>query len=124
MAIQLLRKTDTAEFVARADDCADQNGKAAPHEAWLLAEGQPAACDRFRIRAPTAVEIAGEVSLVELGRLCYISGPLPFDDMPIGWQLRIGKLVDAASVLPLDGPGSKSMESGVTVASGISASPK
>ena len=105
----LIRKTDSALFVSRNDPAADQNGKPAPDPRWLLNEGQPAECTRFRVRPLTAVEITGDVTNADACRmgLVEIDGvPCSVDDISPLWVATIGSLVSAVTYIPLVGPGS------------------
>jgi len=106
----LIRKGDTAEFVPRGDTAARQDGIAAPDADWLLADGQPAECQRVRVRALSADEQialppgADGVKYAATHGFKALNGEaIPLDDLDTPWQLAIGFLVLAVTRNPLIG---------------------
>lgn len=121
----LISKNDSAEFVWRGDPAANQDGQPAPDERWLLADGQPEAAHRFRVRPLSGVEVAGDLSNLDAGKLGFLGcGDLQWDDLLPVVQAHVGALVSAVTYIPLVGPGSASMASTKITAAGSPDLPK
>lgn len=121
MGIALLRTSQTAEFVHTSDETAIP-GQKAPDPDWLVAAGQPASCDRFKVRALSASEYAeiggitpgpdappeqrraaqaaADAAVCAKGWLALNGAPPP-TDLGFGWARQVARLIE---VLTLDGP--------------------
>ena len=123
MAINLIRTSQSAEFVHISDDAAVLPPEGAqwpgPSPQWLPAAGQPDACTRFRVRCMSADEVAECDALLppsevdadtrraahsrRAARVCKI-GWLALDgaaipaDLGYGWQEQVAALIGEVTV--------------------------
>lgn len=103
---QLLRVSDSAEFVYRLDPEADITGQPSPDEAWLLAHGQPKAAQRFRVRPLSAAEFAGAMTDDEVCRACLLAvdgEAEPMARISAGMVGPVARLVVGVTLAPLAG---------------------